>query len=152
MYTWFVWQLEIQLMTFLAAQAEDKTKLTLESPIRLGVPIDDMLLGYVARTGVTVATQDASSDPRFNSELVCRLRDFSTGSTVVRPLVCSSVWVTQLGRLTWKRIQGKTLGSKIQALLCLPVQGDKDTSKLHGVLFIANRIAGYLAVFTLRCR
>jgi len=63
----------VQLMTFLPAQAEDKTKLTLESPFRLGVPIDDMLLGYVARTGVIVATRDASTDPRFNAELVMQI-------------------------------------------------------------------------------
>lgn len=34
------------------------------------VPIDDMFLGYVARTGVILNCHDASIDPRFNAALV----------------------------------------------------------------------------------
>ena len=54
----------------LLLQVPDRTKLRLETPVQLSVPIADPLLGYVARTGVPVTIADASLDPRFNPDLV----------------------------------------------------------------------------------
>jgi hypothetical protein len=51
-------------------QTENKATLTLEIPVSLAIPTSDPLLGYVARTGVTVSIADASLDPRFNNEVV----------------------------------------------------------------------------------
>ena len=51
-------------------QDEDMSNLTLDKPIKLSVPMMDPLLGYVARTAVTVSVPNAHSDPRFNRNLV----------------------------------------------------------------------------------
>ena len=51
-------------------QNEDMSSLTLDTPINLSVSMLDPLLGYVARTAVTVSVPNAHLDPRFKRDLV----------------------------------------------------------------------------------
>ena len=65
--------------------SDDKTKLILQKPVRLSVPLADPLLGYVVRTGVSVSIPDATMDPRLNADLARSL-----GSKITA-LMCSQV-------------------------------------------------------------